>query len=44
VAIAEGKTLLDAARFANAAAALATTKMGAQPSLAARAEIEGLLA
>jgi len=44
VAIAEGKALLDAAQFANAAAALATTKMGAQPSLAARAEIEGLLA
>ena len=44
VAIAEGKALLDAARFANAAAALSTTKMGAQPSLAARAEIESLLA
>ena len=44
VALAEGRPLLEAARFANAAAALATTKMGAQPSLAGRAEIEKLLA
>jgi ribokinase len=43
VALAEGKPLFEAARFANAAAALATTKMGAQPSLAARAEIDKLL-
>ena len=44
VALAEGTPLLKAARFANAAAALATTRMGAQPSLANRAEIERLLA
>jgi len=44
VALAEGKSLFEAARFANAAAALATTKMGAQPSLAIRTEIEKLLA
>jgi ribokinase len=43
VALAEGKPLFEAARFANAAAALATTKMGAQPSLAVRTEIEKLL-
>jgi ribokinase len=43
VALAEGRPLLEAARFANAAAALATTKMGAQPSLAVRTEIEKLL-
>ena len=44
VALAEGRPLFEAARFANAAAALATTKMGAQPSLANRPEIERLLA
>jgi ribokinase len=44
VALAEGRPLLEAARFANAAAALATTKMGAQPSLAMRTDIEKLLA
>jgi len=44
VALAEGSPLLEAARFANAAAALATTKMGAQPSLAMRTDIEKLLA
>jgi len=44
VALAEGRPLLKAARFANAAAALATTRMGAQPSLAIRTEIENLLA
>jgi ribokinase len=44
VALAEGRPLLEAARFANAAAALATTKMGAQPSLASRENIEKLLA
>jgi len=43
VALAEGRPLLEAARFANAAAALATTKMGAQPSLAIRTDIEKLL-
>jgi ribokinase len=43
VALAEKKPLFEAARFANAAAALATTRMGAQPSLADRAEIEKLM-
>ncbi len=36
VALAEGQALGDALRFANAAAALATTKMGAQPSIPTR--------
>jgi ribokinase len=43
VAIAEGRPLLDAARFANAAAALSVTKMGAQPSAPYRKDIEKLL-
>ena len=43
VALAEGKSLLDAARFANAAAALSVTRMGAQPLLRhARKKIEKL--
>lgn len=44
VALAEGRPLFEAARFANAAAALATTRMGAQPSLPMRTDIESLLA
>jgi len=44
VALAEGKPLFEAARFASAAAALATTKAGAQPSLPFRPEIEKMLA
>lgn len=40
VALAEGKTPPEAARFANAASALSVTKMGAQPSIPQRAEIE----
>lgn len=44
VALAEGIPLVEAARFASAAAALATTKAGAQPSLPLRPEIEKLLA
>jgi ribokinase len=44
VALAEGKSLLDAARFANAAAALSVTRMGAQTSAPTRKEIEKLLA
>ena len=40
----EGRPLLEAVRFANAAAALSVTRLGAQPSAPARAEIEGLLA
>lgn len=43
VALAEGRGILDATRFANAAGALATTKPGAQPSLAGRADVEALM-
>lgn len=43
VALAGGDTLDDALRFANAAAALACTRRGAQPSLPTRAEVERLL-
>jgi len=39
-AIASGKELRDAVTFANAVAALAVTKMGAQPSMPAREELE----
>ena len=44
VALSENKSLKQALEFANAAAALATTKKGAQPSLPSRAEIEKFLA
>lgn len=44
VALAEGKTLPAAVRFANAAAAISVTRLGAQPSAPARAEIEKFLA
>jgi ribokinase len=40
VALAEGRTLADAVRFANAAAALSVTRLGAQPSAPMRAAIE----
>jgi ribokinase len=43
VALAESRALLDAVRFANAAAALSVTKMGAQPSAPKRKEIEKFL-
>jgi len=43
VALAEGRSLKDAAVFANAAAALSVTKIGAQPSLPTRAELEAFL-
>lgn len=43
VAMAEGKPLEDAVRFANAAAALSVTKLGAQPSAPTRQEIEKFL-
>ncbi|MBI3969968.1 MAG: ribokinase [Chloroflexi bacterium] len=43
VALAEGRSLREATRFACAAGALAVTKMGAGPSLPARQEIERLL-
>jgi len=44
VAFAEEQPLLDAVRFANAAAALSVTKQGAQPSAPKRRDIEKLLA
>jgi ribokinase len=43
VALGEGQLMDAAIRFANAAGTLATTRAGAQPSLASRAEVEGLL-
>lgn len=43
VAISEGQDLLDAARFANAAAALSVTKLGAQLSIPYKEEIHRLL-
>ncbi|UCD25950.1 MAG: ribokinase [Gemmatimonadota bacterium] len=44
VALSERSSLAEAARFANAAAALAVTKLGAQPSAPSREEIEAVLA
>lgn len=44
VALAEGRPLDAAARWACAAAALSTTRAGAQPSLAGRAEVDAFLA
>ncbi len=43
VAITEGKSLVDSIRFASAASALAVTRIGAQPSIPARLEIEEFL-
>lgn len=43
VALAECRPILDAARFANAAAALSVTKLGAQPSAPYRKDIENFL-
>ncbi|HEY3966618.1 MAG TPA: ribokinase [Planctomycetaceae bacterium] len=40
VALAEGRSLVEAARWANAAAAISVTRLGAQPSLPHRAEID----
>jgi len=40
VALAEGKAVFDAVGFANAAAALSVTRLGAQPSAPSRADIE----
>jgi len=42
--LAAGGSLREALRFANAAAALAVTRAGAQPSLPQRSEIEAFLA
>jgi ribokinase len=43
VALAEGKSMMEAVRFANAAAAISVTRLGAQPSAPSRAEIERFL-
>jgi ribokinase len=43
VALAEGRPLTEAVQFANACGALATTRLGAQPSLPTRDEVEALL-
>jgi ribokinase len=43
-ALASGKGLADAVKFANAVAALAVTRMGAQPSMPTRDELEHFLA
>jgi ribokinase len=43
VALGEGKALPEAVRFANAAAALSVTRMGAQPSAPKRTEIQRFL-
>jgi ribokinase len=42
VAVVEGRNLLEAVRFANAAAALSVTKTGAQPSAPMRKDIEAM--
>jgi ribokinase len=44
VALAEGKSLYEAARFANAAGAIAATRLGAQPSAPNRADIDAMVA
>ena len=44
VGLAEGLSLDDAARFAGRAAALSVTRLGAQPSLPTRAEVDGVSA
>jgi len=44
VALAEGRSLLEAARFGCAAAAISVTRLGAQPSAPTRREIDALLA
>ena len=43
VALAEGKTLPEAARFATASSAISVTKMGAQTAIPSRAEIDAFL-
>jgi ribokinase len=43
VALGEGRALGDAVRFANAAAAISVTRMGAQPSAPTRKEIDQFL-
>ncbi len=43
-ALAEGKSPIEAVRFANATAAISVTRPGTAPSMPARAEVEALLA
>ena len=43
VGLAQGKTLADAATFANYVAALSVTKMGAQSSMPAREAVESFM-
>lgn len=43
VALGEGKPMLEAVRFANAAAAISVTRLGAQPSAPTRLEIDRFL-
>jgi ribokinase len=43
VALAEGRTIDESLRFANAAAGLSVLKIGAQASIPARSEVDGLL-
>jgi ribokinase len=43
VALAEEQPLIDAVRFANAAAAISVTRLGAQPSAPSRREVQRLL-
>lgn len=44
VALVEGRPVAEAVRFANAAAAISVTRLGAQPSAPRRAEVDALLA
>ncbi len=43
VALSEGKAPLEAVKFASAAAAISVTRHGAQPAMASRGEIDGML-
>ena len=43
VALGEGKSLVEAAQFANAVGALAVTKQGAQPGMPSREEVDALM-
>jgi ribokinase len=44
VALAEGRTMIEAVRFGTAAAAISVTRPGAQPSAPRRREIQAVLA
>jgi ribokinase len=44
IALAEGRSVADALRFANAAAALSVTRLGAQASIPTRTEVDAFLA